>query len=211
MRTILALLAFVSVALAHHDHILVPGNSSTATTSAPSPLQTITVGKDGSNRFDPESLEVTPGSKVVFEFYPGHNSVVQGSFDKPCSPQSNVAFYSGYVDSVSGPASQIFTISVDNPDPIWFYSGSASHCQQGMVGVINPSQNQTLAAYRSGASTAPNTTLPASNIVQGGVLNSTTTSASVGTATAKGEAGRGTVSVFGVVVGLVVWLFVVGF
>lgn len=102
MRPILALSALLSTTLAQYNNPT--GSSSTSTKSASTALQTITVGKGGSTKFDPESLVVSPGSKVVFEFYPGHHSVVQGSFDKPCSPSSNLAFYSGFVDSDSGPA-----------------------------------------------------------------------------------------------------------
>lgn len=101
MRLILTLSTFLSLTFAHSPS---ESSNSTVTNSASPSLQTITVGKGGTSKFDPESLAVPPGSKVVFEFYPGHNSVVQGSFDKPCSPSSNLAFYSGYVDSDSGPA-----------------------------------------------------------------------------------------------------------
>ncbi|QDS75394.1 hypothetical protein FKW77_002894 [Venturia effusa] len=156
-------------------------SSPTVASSPNSPLHTIAVGKDGTTKFDPEISVVTPGSKVVFQFYPGHHSVVQGSFDKPCSPTSNLAFYSGKVDIDSGPASQIFTVAVDDPDPIWFYCGSGSHCEEGEVGVINPSPNKTLAMYLSGVSKANKTTLPVTNNIQGGVLNSTTPTSAAST------------------------------
>ncbi|KAE9987585.1 hypothetical protein EG328_002226 [Venturia inaequalis] len=207
MRFILAPSAFLSVVLAQSNDASAKSSTATTIVAVPSSLQTVTAGKGGVKRFDPESLVVPPGSKVVFQFYPGHNSVVQGSFDKPCSPSSNVAFYSGDVDSDS----QIFTISVDDKDPIWFYSGSSTHCEEGMVGVINPTQNQTLAIYKSRAATASKTTLPASNNVQGGVLASAlsgTTSASTTSATAKGGARTVAVSVFGVVLGSLVAILV---
>lgn len=102
MRFILALSLSFSITLAQNNNP--PGNNSTATTPASPALQTVTVGKDSTNKFDPDSLTVSAGSKVVFEFYPGHHSVVQGTFNKPCSPLSNVAFFSGYVDINNGSA-----------------------------------------------------------------------------------------------------------
>jgi plastocyanin len=115
MLPILALSALLPVALAQYNYPA--GSSSSAATvatptkQASSALQTITVGKNGL-KFDPESLVVASGSKVVFEFYPGHHSVVQGSFDKPCSPSSGLAFYSGFVDATNGPAVSRFCVWV---------------------------------------------------------------------------------------------------
>lgn len=39
----------------------------------------------------------------------------------------------------------VYTITINNTQPIFFYSPVAGHCQAGMVGVINPyvSQNRT--------------------------------------------------------------------
>lgn len=107
MLSILVFSALLPVVLAQYNYPA--GSSSAAVVATPikqasTALQTITVGKGGRLNFDPESLVVASGSKVVFEFYPGHHSVVQGSFDKPCSPSSGLAFYSGTVDSNNGPA-----------------------------------------------------------------------------------------------------------
>ena len=71
--------------------------------SAASSTQTITVGQNGLT-FSPNSVVVAPGKSVVFQFYPGNHSLVEGSFDKPCQPLSSTSFYSGFVDSSSGPA-----------------------------------------------------------------------------------------------------------
>jgi uncharacterized cupredoxin-like copper-binding protein len=32
----------------------------------------------------------------------------------------------------------VFTVTVNDTNPIWFYCGVPTHCQAGMVGVINP-------------------------------------------------------------------------
>lgn len=105
MRLILAVSALLPLALAQYNNAAGTSNGvATAVKQISAATQTVTVGKGGTVKFNPESLVVAPGSKVVFEFYPGHHSVVQGSYDSPCSPSSNLAFYSGYVDSDSGPA-----------------------------------------------------------------------------------------------------------
>jgi len=144
------------------------GTAPTATSGASSSTPTITVGQNGLT-FNPSSVVVAPGHSVVFQFYPGNHSVVQGSFDTPCQPLSGTGFYSGFVDSSSGPASQVFTVPVNSSDPFWFYCGQTSHCQSGMVGVINPpSSGQTLAQYHSSAASSNSSSSPAK--VQGGTL-----------------------------------------
>lgn len=108
MIFVLALAALLPLALAQYGNNGGGGSSSSHSAHVATPtataLQTIAVGQGGNLKFSPESLVVAMGSSVVFEFYPGHHSVVQGSFDKPCSPSSGLAFYSGFVDSSSGPA-----------------------------------------------------------------------------------------------------------
>lgn len=73
------------------------------------------------------------------------------------------------------------------------------------------STNKTLAMYKSGASSATKTTLPATNNVQGGVLaspSSATTSTSTTSATAKGEVSSRMISLLGVASALLASLLV---
>lgn len=86
------------------------GDSATTTTSAEmatetasssSGIHTVDVGEDGFV-FTPDSLNVAPGGKVEFHFYPGNHSVAQASFDNPCHPMSNDAFFSGFVSPSNG-------------------------------------------------------------------------------------------------------------
>lgn len=60
----------------------------------------------------------------------------------------------------------VFRVTVNTTDPIFFYCGFPSHCELGMVGVINPSGSQTLDAYMAAAKTASGTVVP--NGVVGG-------------------------------------------
>jgi len=47
------------------------------------------------------------------------------------------AFYSGFM-----PTDQMgqitYTIQVKDTNPVWFYCSQGKHCQNGMVGAINP-------------------------------------------------------------------------
>jgi plastocyanin len=80
--------------------------AASTTSSGASSVQTITVGQSGL-KFSPESVVVAPGKSVVFQFYPGNHSVIQSAFDTPCAPANASAFFSGFVDSSSGPAVSI--------------------------------------------------------------------------------------------------------
>jgi len=87
--------------------------------------------------FSPNSTTAAKGDTVVFHFYPGKHSVAESSFDSPCAPLAN-GFYSGYLDSNSGESETTFVVTVNDTNPIWFYCSQGNHCQNGMVGVINP-------------------------------------------------------------------------
>ncbi|KIW04749.1 uncharacterized protein PV09_04475 [Verruconis gallopava] len=154
-------------------------SQASATSSAAAEVQTVTLGQNGL-KFSPESLVVSPGNKVVFEFYPGGHAVAQSSFQAPCVPQDASSIFSGFIDSSSGPASKVFTLTVNSTDPIWLYCPQVGHCQAGMVGVINPPANgQTLDQYRLAAANTGHSSAPSN--AQGGILgpaNSATTSAS---------------------------------
>jgi plastocyanin len=95
----------------------------------------IYVGKDGLS-FTPDTTTAAVGDSLVFHFYPGH-TVAQGSFDSPCTPASG-GFYSGPISASSGEAKEKFVVKVNNTDPMWIYCTIPSHCEAGMVGVINP-------------------------------------------------------------------------
>ena len=80
-------------------------SSSTTTSSmemsTPSTVQKVDVGEHGFT-FDPDTLQVAPGGKVEFHFYPGNHSVAQASFDRPCHPMSDSSFFSGFVAPPTG-------------------------------------------------------------------------------------------------------------
>jgi plastocyanin len=124
-------LAFASEASSYGESATTTSLPSSTTSSAA--VQTIDVGESGLT-FDPDTLTVSPGGKVEFHFYPGNHSVVQTSFANPCRPLSETSFFSGFVPDKS----TIFTLMINDTNPIWYYCGQVGHCQAGMVGVINP-------------------------------------------------------------------------
>ncbi|KAI9930780.1 hypothetical protein MW887_011537 [Aspergillus wentii] len=167
-------------------------SSSPATTSTSSAIQTVDVGEDGLT-FKPDTINVAPGGKVEFHFYPGSHGVAEASFTKPCHPLSDTSFFSGFIDSASGESTTVFTLTVNNTDPIWYYCPRTGHCEAGMVGVINPptAGPDSLDAFRSAASNANGDSAPAN--VQGGIVGpsnptETTTSASATSTTTSGSA-----------------------
>ncbi|KAF3008237.1 hypothetical protein E8E15_001125 [Penicillium rubens] len=137
------------------------GGQSSSTTTAPSStspsgtaaVQSVSVGEHGLT-FSPDTLTVSPGDKVEFHFYPG-------------GPHSNT----------------VFTLTVNDTNPIWLYCAQVGHCQAGMVAVINPptSGQDTLALFKAAAAKVSGSSEPAA--VQGGTLG-TLSNASTSTSTA---------------------------
>jgi plastocyanin len=111
--------------------------SATATSSSSAP--TISVGSGGLT-FSPSSVTVPVGGQVVFSFaaFSAGHSATQADFAAPCAPAAgangSTPFNSGFVTQ----GGQTFVVDVASSDPMWFYCGQVSHCQGGMVGVINP-------------------------------------------------------------------------
>ncbi|KAF7133704.1 hypothetical protein CNMCM5793_005002 [Aspergillus hiratsukae] len=143
--------------------------STSTSTSATSAVHTVDVGENGLT-FSPDTLSVSPGSKVEFHFFAGNHSVAQAAFSNPCHPLSQSSFFSGFVPATNGESSEVFTLTVNDTNPLWYYCGQIGHCEAGMVGVINPPSNgpDTLDAFKSAAQNAEDTTVPAA--VAGGTL-----------------------------------------
>jgi len=119
--------------------------------------------KNGSLSFAPNNLTVPVGDMVQYQFYPKNHSVVQSTFDQPCQPialHSNVSgVYSGFQPVAAGADTMpTYTFTVNNTTPIWFYCSQASHCQSGMVGVINPPAANASRTITSFAALAKNAT-----------------------------------------------------
>lgn len=123
-------------------------------------IHRITAGSTTANNglhFEPENVVAEPGDLVEFHFLPKNHTVVQSSFDKPCVPlDGGAGFFSGFnFKTDAGEAPKVFTITVVDRKPIWYYCSQTvgDHCQKGMSGVINQdfSGDKTLAKYKENA------------------------------------------------------------
>lgn len=96
----------------------------------------VQVGSEGAS-YTPNLTIAAAGDTVTFHFFPGHHDVAQGTFSKPCTPLEG-GFYSGFIVPTSGEADEVFTITINDTNPIWYYCSSYMHCQYGMGAAINP-------------------------------------------------------------------------
>ncbi|MCJ1232716.1 hypothetical protein MMC14_000669 [Varicellaria rhodocarpa] len=139
--------------------------SSSSSSSGDVGVQVVKVSnKNGSLVYSPNNIEAAVGSMVQFQFYPKNHSVTQSTFANPCVPINNImssvtGFFSGFMPTsdVSGSDSPIFTLMINDTNPIWFYCSQAKHCQAGMVGAINApkNSNKTVEAFAALAALAP--------------------------------------------------------
>lgn len=144
--------------------------SSTSRQSAVPGVQIVNVGQNGLS-FTPNTITAAVGSAVEFHFFPPTHSVAQSSFAEPCVPSSNnTGFWSGLIQASGGESSNVFRITINDTNPIWFYCAVPSHCQGGMTGVINQptDPNQSLSKYNAAATKVANSVEPPT--VQGGII-----------------------------------------
>lgn len=142
-----------------------PTNSAESTASGESmvSIQVVRVG-DGSLKFEPEQIEAPAGSMVQFHFYKKH-TLTQSTFNEPCQPiqqiMSNVTgINTGPLTPEASTATPlvlpVFTILINDTNPLWMYCAVPDHCAKGMAMVINPpaTGDKTLAAYKALAASA---------------------------------------------------------
>ena len=68
---------------------------------APGATHSVVAGRAGLV-FDPENVVAEIGDVVEFHFLPKNHSVVQSSFENPCVPINDNAFFSGFFPTTSG-------------------------------------------------------------------------------------------------------------
>jgi len=142
-------------------------SASAAPTGSSQGVHIIEVG-NGGTKFTPDTMTVPVGDSVEFRFYPSNHSVVQSSFDSPCTPINDQALFSGFQPVQSGVGTQSWTIKINDTKSIWLYCSQSKHCQSGMSVVINPPSDKNVAGYKSAASNVSSSASPAT--IQGGVL-----------------------------------------
>ncbi|KAF2197244.1 hypothetical protein GQ43DRAFT_444412 [Delitschia confertaspora ATCC 74209] len=115
----------------------------------------ITAGSTTANsglHFEPENIVANIGDVIEVHFLPKNHSFAQSSFSEPCKPISDDAIFSGFQPTAEGEAPNIFSFTVRDEEPIWFYCSQPNglHCKNGMSGVINQNfgSGSTLAKYK---------------------------------------------------------------
>ncbi|KAH8726685.1 hypothetical protein GQ44DRAFT_771062 [Phaeosphaeriaceae sp. PMI808] len=139
----------------------------------------IRVGFGGSNMFDPTTTTAGVGDLVVFEFFPTNHSVVRGEYTvseacgnghcNPCVPYELIhpgrtGFHSeNFLTQTVSTNGDIptFNITIGDRLPIWFYCTALDSCHpNGMIGVINPAEGQSIDTQKSAAINADYQLLP---------------------------------------------------
>ncbi|RDW75303.1 hypothetical protein BP6252_06445 [Coleophoma cylindrospora] len=151
----------------------------------------IAVGETGL-KFTPNTTTAAVGDVLAFHFYSGGHSVVSGALANPCTPDAT-SFFSGYIPGSSA-GDTTFEVTVNSTDPIWFYCSLNRHCENGMVGVVNPPTDTSLSAYASAAAAVKAASAPANPV--GGVLT-TEAASSTGSAGASSTTGSTTTTATG--------------
>ncbi|TVY94434.1 putative GPI-anchored cupredoxin, partial [Lachnellula willkommii] len=129
-----ALIALIGPALG--KAALNPSATSTTSTSAPAATHTVSVGADGFN-FSPNQVFANVGDIIEYRFYPQNHSVARAAFgSNPCIP---------YEDTGPG-RPPIYSLPINDTDPVFFYCSAPGACLEGMVGVINPNSSWTYEA-----------------------------------------------------------------
>ncbi|KOS22908.1 hypothetical protein ESCO_003949 [Escovopsis weberi] len=123
----------------------------------------VDVGKDGLV-FTPDTIKPAKGDTVEFHFFGPNHTVTQGTFDNPCQPPKDGGFFSGFQppSGSNTEADNVFQVMINNTDPLFVYCSQPvfSHCKSGMVLAINPSDSQTLDAYKKGAGSVDSAGIP---------------------------------------------------
>ncbi|KAK7031041.1 hypothetical protein VNI00_013831 [Paramarasmius palmivorus] len=126
-------------------------------------VYTVGVGKDENTGhkgvgFDPSVIVPSAGDQIVFEFRSGSHSVVESTFEEPCTPKAG-GFNSGVqtvADNIEVDASGLptVTLQVNDSQPLWFFDQAGGTCNQGGVLAVNPTDSQTAPAFKENAAKA---------------------------------------------------------
>ncbi|KAK7682631.1 hypothetical protein QCA50_014431 [Cerrena zonata] len=186
-------------------------------------VYTVTVGiveTDGQPGlgFDPSSIRPAAGDTITFTYaLPEYiknpsvtqHSATQSTFENPCSKMDG-GFDTGIqsTGSVNSNTGNSYDLTVNDTNPLWFFSAANSDCKSGMVLAVNPpiSGDQTAAAFQekakssSGTSTSSSpssssTSVSAQNSVTGTGTASSSSAASTATESANTGNNNGALSV----------------
>ncbi|PSR97250.1 hypothetical protein BD289DRAFT_362820, partial [Coniella lustricola] len=93
--------------------------------------------------FTPNSVTARPGDVIQFQFAARNHTVTESLQNSPCQPididsTAVNGVHSGFIafDAASGNIGT-FDVPVKDTQPMFLYCAQASHCQSGMVMMIN--------------------------------------------------------------------------
>jgi len=125
----------------------------------------VAVGQNGLT-YSPSNITAAVGDIVSFTFYAKNHSATQSTFAAPCTQLVNstggstiVGISSGYMPvGANATSNPVWSFSVQDTTPLWFFCLQGNHCQQGMVFSINETPAKTFAAYQTAAKATTNST-----------------------------------------------------
>ncbi|KAE9989856.1 hypothetical protein EG327_002158 [Venturia inaequalis] len=202
---------------------------SSATAGSTPTTHRINVGQAGAHSFSDNSIFAPVGDIIQFVFYQSNHSVIRGEYFaaddcpngycNPCIPYeaihgpSDLALFSGNQlvintpsSSSTSPTDKVWKYTVTNASmPVWYYCNAINSCTpNGMVGVINPLESQSIdkqiaSAKKAAYQLAPGEALP----IEGASSTSASTSTPTSTSSASHPAHKSTLSA-GAIAGIVI-------
>jgi plastocyanin len=176
--------------------------------------------------FSPSSVNASQGDTIQFVFNPKNHTVTQSTFAAPCAPMSG-GIDSGYMPVAANVTTvPSMTITVNDTTPLWFYCKQTgygyfffffriffwltmsyySHCGQGMVFAVNPTENKTFdafqAAAKASASSPTSSTAGSGSTGTGSSTSATSSPSPTNGAVAVGVRAGGILAVVGFVAGV---------
>ncbi|KAI0125612.1 hypothetical protein BJ170DRAFT_684872 [Xylariales sp. AK1849] len=147
---ILATLAGIPVSFAQSST-----STSESTGTSTSSAQTHTVSVGVNHKFVPDSITANKGDIIEFQFFPTNHSVAKAEYKNPCVPYEYInpggeTFFSGPEESEERDLNLKYQLLINDTSPVFFYCTAPGSCiDYGMVGVINPNDNFTLAVQKA--------------------------------------------------------------
>ncbi|KAF1954208.1 hypothetical protein CC80DRAFT_476508 [Byssothecium circinans] len=137
----------------------------------------VTVGQNNQFTFSPNTITAQPGDMVAFNFVTQNHSVASSTANRPCQPEQNAIFSDFQPRSGATQNMKLFLtpfrfmVPIADSNPMYIYCSQAQHCQQGMVMVINPPDNNAVQQYANRAAKAKNNVSPRGGVSGGSVQN----------------------------------------
>ncbi|CAF3463971.1 hypothetical protein SNK03_011578 [Fusarium graminearum] len=152
-KSLIALVATLATVWAQsttEDSTATAEETASRTSTAAEKTHTVNVGASG-HKFTPAELDADVGDIIEWRFYPTDHWVIRGDYDNPCIPYEYIdynrkGFSSGTqkVQAITEDAPR-FRVRVNDTKPFVFYCGAPGSCvNYKMMGIVNPSKNETL-------------------------------------------------------------------